>query len=119
MTDAAAPVHGDSGRLVDYQQALVLVKNLLEHRRGTCLRGRRRPGADACRKYAYLVAFPQLVFGLDAAAVDADLTAAQQPIHAAFGHTGQFAAQEIVDALARAIRADVHFADLGQPRAGV
>ena len=58
-----------------------------------------------------LVAFLQLVFGLDAAAVDADLAAAQQAIDASFRHTGQHALQEIVDALTGRVGVDPQLAN--------
>ena len=103
MADAAAAVDRDAGGFVDNQQAFVLVKHVVENgRRPVC----RRCGAlraQANRRDTNLVAGLEAVVRPHPAAVDTHFAAPEQPVNAAPRHTGQFAVQEIIDALAGAL----------------
>ena len=88
MAYAAAAMHCDTGRLIQYQQALVLIEHPIEYIRRHLCRGRRAGRTDSSRGNSYLIAFHELVFRFDPTAVDTHLTAPQQAIQAAFGHAG-------------------------------
>jgi hypothetical protein len=60
---------------------------------------RRFGGRDPDRRKPDLVPLFEAVFGLDPAAVDPDLAAAEHPVNMAFWHALEDPQQEIVDAL--------------------
>ena len=113
VTDATAAVHGDTGRFIDYEQALVLEQDMVEDR-GTLLRGRRRSfGIDPDRRYANLVALLQLVFRAYPPTIDAYFTAPQQPVQASLGYARQLTAKIVINTLASLLAVNTDFADPG------
>jgi|ERR1035438_4381040 hypothetical protein len=104
-THAAAAMHRDTCRLIDHQQMLVLKndRSLDQFQQA----GRRLPkfiaGIDPHRRQADFVPCLNAVFRIDALAVDAYLTLAQQPVDPAAGHGLEVPHEEIVDSLTRLI----------------
>ncbi len=101
-----AAVHGEARGLVEHEHAGVFVDDGRAH--GT-QQGIRRParrglagGLHPDRRQAHLVVRCEPVVGSLALAVDAHFPSAQQPVYAAFRHSGEFAQQEIVEPLALA-----------------
>ena len=102
--EAAAAVNGEAGGFVDDDDVGIAVDHGVADPLGqlgvgsACGRG---GGGD--RRQADVVVVLKAVGSLDAAAVDADLAAAQQLVHMAFGHAFEVAGEEVVDALAGAV----------------
>jgi hypothetical protein len=103
-TDAAAAMDSHAGRLVDRQQAVVLVEDAV------FAPGRHRsPGFAAQLQWrdAHLVAGPQPVLRGHPPAVHAHLAAPEYPVDETFRHALADAQQIIVDALALRLLADL------------
>ena len=102
--DSAAAVHGESGRLVERDQRLVLE----QHRRNVerARRGRGAPAWAPRSGWGESAASPRSasrVSGPTRAAIDPHFAAAQNPVDVAFGHPFQHFLQEVVDPLAVAV----------------
>ena len=103
VAHAAAPMHRHAGGFVDHQQRGVFVHDR-QRQRLRCRPGGRR--GDSHRRHADPVAGLEPVVGLDPAAVDPDLAAAQHPVDVALRHPLQAAQEEVVDALGDAFLPD-------------
>ena len=102
VTHAAATVNGDTGRLVEDDQIVVLVENRADDQRlqvGRCRTHavRRSPPH---RRQPNPIAFHEALRGLGALAVDAHLAFAQQPVDVRPRYALEHAQQEIVESLA-------------------
>src|SRR5581483_9860392 len=118
--DAGAAVRGQARRLADGQVVRVLIDDglaqLVQHRVRSA--HRRAALGHPHRGDAHLLALHQLALGLGAAAADAHLAGAQQPVDVRLGHARQALEQEVVDALAVLAGADRHLAHAGRHRLG-
>src|SRR5690606_23381714 len=105
---SAAAVHGQSGRLVHYQQPLALIKDALLQRVEDALphQHRRIGFRQAYRWDTDQVAGPQAILGLDPPLVDPHLTLAQDAVDQGPGGALEPGQQVVVDTLAGLILAD-------------
>ena len=111
-TDAAAAMHSDAGRLIEHQQALILVDDrrldLLDQPGRNGFGRSRIGGLDlfAVRRYPQDVALGHPAVGFDAFAVQPHLAFAQQPEQVAARDRTQKAGQQAIDPLAGLLRAN-------------
>ncbi len=114
VTQAAAPVHGDTRGFVDHQKALFLHQDTVLDQGQHSRPGVPRLGGFGLtnRRNAHAVPRLQAIAGLDAALVDAHFALAQQAVNTAFGHAFEPSQQEIVDTLAGLIGIHIHKTDL-------
>ncbi len=118
MADTAAAVDGDARRLVDDQQALVLVKHVIQDG-GRAAGGRRGAlGAQAHRRDTNLVAGFETVSGPHPPAIDPHFATPQQPVDPAARHAGQLAVQKVIHTLARPVRVNAYLSYAAGAAAG-
>ena len=119
VTDAAATVDGDAARLVDNQQALVLVQHVIQDR--GCAVGRRQSsfGAQAHRRDANLVPGLEAVSGPHPPAIDPHFATPQQPVDAAPWHAGQFPVQKVIYPLTGPVRVNAYLSYAAGAAAGL
>ena len=119
VANTATTVDRDTSRLVQYQQTLVLENHTIEEIRRHLCGGWRAFYTDSRRRNSYLVTLHEFVFGADPTAIDSYLSASQQTVHPALGHTGQLTAQKIIDTLPCPLGVDRDFPDLGMLGTGL
>jgi hypothetical protein len=96
---AAAAMHGDAGRLVDHQQAIVFEDHRQVHLQLGTGNDFVFSDGDAQRRHAQQVTALQAVGNLRAPTIDAHLAAAHDAIDVALGHPLAFLQQQIVEPL--------------------
>src|SRR5689334_20222303 len=98
--DAAAPVHRQSGGLVDREEPLVLENDgRLERSRDLATAARFSRRREPQRRKAQHVARRDAHVGTDTSFVEPDLAAAQDPVNVTFWNALKVSQQEIVDTL--------------------
>ena len=107
--DARAAVHSHAGRLIDHQQMRIFMEDReLSGRHSSrrfCLL------SDPKRRNAHQIAEFEAIFRIDASFVHPHLAGAQDAVDMALGHALGQAHQEIVDALALSVLADLDIGD--------
>jgi hypothetical protein len=103
---AAATMHGDAGRLVDHQQALVLIDDRQVHLEFGAGHHLLFAAGDAQRRNAQQVAALQAIRDVRPAAIDPHLAAADDAVDVALGHPLAQLQQQVVEALPVLVLAD-------------
>lgn len=120
VIQTAAAMHGDTGRLVQHDQRLVLINDGGFEALQQPLRQRLGLIAlsQAQRRHAHHVTSLEFVLGLDPPLVNPHFALAQNAVNQGLGHALELCPEEVVDALAGEIRCNLDQLNAGGWRGG-